>query len=53
MANTRIKRSEVDRWTGNAITNVSKNTPAQQKVVDEWNAHQGGSKKRPSTAKKK
>lgn len=32
-----IKRDEVDRWTGNAITNVSPNTPEQQAVVDEMN----------------
>jgi len=27
-----------DRFTGNAISNVSINTPEQQKIVDEWNA---------------
>ena len=27
-----------DRFTGNAISSVSMNTPDQQKVVDEWNA---------------
>ena len=32
-----IKRSEVDRWTGNAITDVSTNTPEQQVAVDEIN----------------
>lgn len=32
-----IKRDEVDRWTGNAITNVSPNTPEQQAVIDELN----------------
>lgn len=32
-----IKRDEVDRWTGNAITNVSPNTPEQQALVDEIN----------------
>lgn len=32
-----IKRDEVDRWTGNAITNVSPNTPEQQAAIDEIN----------------
>lgn len=40
----KIKRSEVDRWTGNAITNVSKNTPEQQRAVDEINGSGKGSK---------
>ena len=31
-----------DRFTGNAIVNVSPNTPEQQKFVDEWNAQHGG-----------
>lgn len=38
MAGIRQKRNEVDRFTGNAITSVSRNTPEQQKIVDELNA---------------
>lgn len=52
MANTKTSRKEADRWTGAAITNVSKNTPAQQKVADEWNAKHGGKAKKPATKKK-
>ena len=49
----KIKRSEVDRWTGNAITNVSKNTPEQQRAVDEANAAlKGKGAKKPSPKKK-
>jgi len=38
MAGTKTRRSEIDRFSGHAITSVSKNTPAQQKIVDEINA---------------
>lgn len=51
----KIKRGEVDRWTGNAITNVSKNTPEQQRIVDEINGTAKGSKapaKKPTPKKK-
>ena len=54
MATRKIKRSEVDRWTGNAIVNVSKNTTEQQKAVDEMNATLTKKKgKTPTTKKKK
>lgn len=49
----KIKRGEVDRWTGNAVI-LSKNTPEQQKVVDEINATlQAKGKKKPTSTKKK
>lgn len=51
----KIKRGEVDRWTGNAITNVSKNTPEQQRAIDEMNGTAKGSKapaKKPTPKKK-
>ena len=51
----KIKRGEVDRWTGNAITNVSKNTPEQQRAVDEINGTAKGGKapaKKPAPKKK-
>lgn len=55
MANTKSSRKETDRWTGAAITNVSKNTPTQQRAIDEANAAlkkgKGGAKK-PATKKK-
>ena len=38
MPRLKQKRSEVDRWTGDAITNVGKNTPTQQRAIDEANA---------------
>ena len=58
MATTKKNSKVVDRWDAVAITNVSKNTPAQQKVADEWNAKHGGKggAKKPAakpTAKKK
>lgn len=51
----KIKRGEVDRWTGNAITNVSRNTPEQQRAIDEMNGTAKGGKapaKKPATKKK-
>lgn len=51
----KIKRGEVDRWTGNAITNVGKNSPEQQKLVDEINGTAKGGKapaKKPAPKKK-
>lgn len=51
----KIKRGEVDRWTGNAITNVGKNTPEQQKLADEINGTGKGGKapaKKPAPKKK-
>ena len=51
----KIKRGEVDRWTGHAITNVSKNTPEQQRAVDEINVTAKGCKapaKKPAPKKK-
>ena len=51
----KIKRGEVDRWTGNAITNVSKSTPEQQKAIDEINGTAKSGKapaKKPATKKK-
>ena len=38
MASTKVKRKDVDRFTGQAITNVGKNTPAQQRAGDAINA---------------
>lgn len=34
------KKNVVNRWDAVAIVNVSKNTPTQQKAIDEWNATQ-------------
>ena len=45
----KIKRSDVDRFSGHAITTVSKNTPEQQKAVNEINAM---NKRKPATKKK-
>jgi len=54
MASTKVKRKDVDRFTGQAITNVGKNTPAQQRAVDAINAaFKGGKGKKPSTPTKK
>lgn len=50
---TKIKRSEVDRWTGHAITNVSKNTTEQQKAIDEANAALKGKDAKKLAPKKK
>lgn len=52
------KKNVVDRWDAVAITNVSKNTPTQQKAIDEWNAMQAKAAQKPAqpgkkTAKKK
>ena len=56
MAGTKLKRSEVDRWTGNAITNVTL-TPENKKAVAEINAYfakkQADKKKAKPTTKKK
>ena len=51
----KIKRGEVDRWTGHAITNVGKNSPEQQRLVDEINGTAKGGKapaKKPAAKKK-
>ena len=34
-----------DRFSGAAIVNVSKPTPEQQKVIDEWNAQHGATQR--------
>lgn len=54
MANTKTSRKETDRWTGAAIGSVSKNTPAQQRAIDEANAALKKNKtaKKPTTKKK-
>ena len=55
MASTKLKRSEVDRWTGNAITNVEV-PEANKKWIAEYNASlkkKGGSNKPKAPAKKK
>ena len=54
MANTKVQRKDVDRFTGQAITNVGKNTPAQQKAVEAINAaFKGGKSKKPTPTTKK
>jgi len=54
MANTKPKRGEVDRWTGNGITNVSV-PPENKKYIEqlnaEWAKKQAAQKK--TTPKKK
>ena len=55
MANTKLKRSEVDRWTGNAVTNVTV-PEANKKFIAEYNASlkkKGGGSKPKAPAKKK
>lgn len=56
MANTKLKRGEVDRWTGNGITNVQI-PEANKKAIAEINAQfakqKGGSTKPKVPAKKK
>ena len=38
MAGRKPSRGEIDRFSGHAITSVSKNTPEQQKAIDAINA---------------
>ena len=56
MASTKLKRGEVDRWTGNGITHVTL-TPENKKAAAEINAYfakqkNGGSKPKTSAKKK-
>ena len=53
MASTKLKRSEIDRWNAVAISTVSKNTPTQQKAIDEANAALRAKKTTPKQKKKK
>ena len=51
----KIKRSEVDRWTGHAITSFTAHSPEQKKAIAEMNGTAKGSKapaKKPAPKKK-
>ena len=51
----KIKRGEVDRWTGNAITSFTAHSPEQKKAIDEMNGTAKGGKapaKKPAPKKK-
>ena len=57
MASSKLKRGEVDRWTGNGITHVTL-TPENKKAAAEINAYfakqkKGGGSKPKAPAKKK
>ena len=51
MATNKSKRNDIDRFTGQAITSVSKNTPEQQRAVDEINSALRGKKPAPKRKK--
>ena len=53
MAGKTIKPGSVDRWSANAVTNVGKNTPEQQRIVNEINARNTARKTGSKAATKK